>query len=200
MRFSKRSPGGLDLAEKPGSATRRTGVYGFTVSAALFVTPLTVTRIDGVTAAVTGMVRTVNVAWVAAAANSTDPVAGVAADGMVLASAALMPPEGAAHSIVASPDEDAPPLTVDGVSVTAVRKIGLTASGSDFATPPNVAVTLPVERAWTASPLTVTLALIAPGATTTVAGMWAPDVVEDSWTLAPPAGAAPVSVTLAVAV
>jgi len=178
----------------------RTGVYGFTVNVALFVTPLTVTRMDGVAVAVTGMVRTPNVACVEPAANSTDPVEGVATDVIVLASAALMPPDGAAHSIVASPDEEAPPRTVDGVSVTAVRKIGLTASGSVFATPPNVAVTLPVVRTWTASPVTVTLALIAPGATTTVAGMWAPDVVDDSWTLAPPAGAAPVSVTLAVAV
>ena len=67
--------------------------------------------------------------------------------------------------MVAAPLTRDPPVTVDGVSVTAVRKIGRTASGSCFATPPNFAVTTPLVSARTASAVSVMLAALAPGAT-----------------------------------
>ncbi|MGH9140807.1 MAG: hypothetical protein ACRD2I_06660, partial [Vicinamibacterales bacterium] len=77
--------------------------YGLTVIGALFVTPLTVTRIDGVVVVETGWVCTANDALVAPAANVVCPVVGVAADAFVLSSAAVSPPAGAGHSIVAVP-------------------------------------------------------------------------------------------------
>lgn len=74
--------------------------YGVTVKVLLFVTPLTVTRMAGVSTVVTAPARTTNDALVEPAANDNDSVVGAAADGLVLATVALKPPGGAGHSIV----------------------------------------------------------------------------------------------------
>ena len=94
-----------------------------TVSTALFVTPLTVTRIDGAVVAETGCVWTTNDAFVDPAANTVDAAVGAAAAVFVLSSVAVMPPAGAGHSIVAAPLDVAPPVTADGVNVLSLIHI-----------------------------------------------------------------------------
>ena len=62
------------------------------------------------------VVRTVKVPFVAPAATTIDEVVGDAMAGFVLESATVMPPDGAAHSVVATPLTGLPPTTDDGVS------------------------------------------------------------------------------------
>ena len=192
--------GHYDVGQSVKAPLQRPRDHGMTVSGALFVTPLAATRIAGVVTAVTLFVRTANAAAVVPAANVTVVVVGAATAAFVLVSVAVNPPGGAAHAIVAAPLTLDPPVTADGVNVTAVKRMARTLSASCFETPPYEAANTPDVNACTASAVTVIVALVWPGATVTAAGMCTPLVVVDSSTRAPTAGAGPVSVTLAVEV
>ena len=87
-----------------------------TVNAAFFVTACAEALIVTVVVAAGLVVRTVNVPFVAPAATTIDAVVGAATAVFVLDSATVMPPDGAAHSVVATPLTGFPPTTDDGVS------------------------------------------------------------------------------------
>jgi len=82
-------------------ATGRSTYYGVTVRDALFVTACAAALMLTVVAAAGRWVRTVNAPFVAPAGSTIDVVAGAATAGLVLESATVIPPGGAAHSIVA---------------------------------------------------------------------------------------------------
>ena len=89
-------------------------VAGFTVSkVVLVVPPYEAVMVTGV-AAVTALVVTVNVALVAPAATVT--LAGTAAADALLERETTAPPPGAAPLSVTVPVDDAPPLTLAGLS------------------------------------------------------------------------------------
>jgi hypothetical protein len=76
-------------------------LYGVTVRDALFVTPFTVALMLSVVADAGRLVWTVNPPFVAPAGITIDVVAGVATAVLVLERPTDVPPDGAAHSIVA---------------------------------------------------------------------------------------------------
>jgi hypothetical protein len=96
-------------------------LQGRTVNGALFVTPCAVALIDMVAGAETFEVRIANDLLVVPAEKVMDGVSGPAIDGFVLETAAVIPPDGAAHSIVAAALTVPPPVIVDGVNTTRVR-------------------------------------------------------------------------------
>jgi len=91
-----------------------TAVAGFTVSEAVFVVPPYEAEMVTGVAAVTALVVAVNVALVAPAATVT--LAGTAAADALLERATTAPPLGAAPLSVTVPVDDAPPLTLLGLS------------------------------------------------------------------------------------
>ena len=91
-----------------------------TVRDALFVTAFAAALMLTVVVAAGRVVRTVNPPFVAPAGSTIELVAGAATAGLVLESAIVIPPDGAAHSIVARPLTVPPPATVDGVRTTPV--------------------------------------------------------------------------------
>src|SRR5688572_1343135 len=96
---------------------------GFTVSVAVFVRPLYVAdSVTGVLAA-TVCVVTVNVALVEPAATVTVPGT-VAADVLLLVRETTAPPDGAAAVSATVPVDGLPPVTVDGLTLTALRLAG----------------------------------------------------------------------------
>jgi len=153
---------------------------------------------------VTALVLTVKLAVVAPAATVT--LAGTrAAAVLLLESATTAPPEGAAPLNVTVPVDDCvPPVTLVGFrvnedSVTGGGVAGFTVSVAVLVVPPNAALIVTAVAALTALVLTVKLAVVAPGATVTLAGTRAAAVLLlESATTAPPAGAAPLNVTVPV--
>jgi hypothetical protein len=152
----------------------------------------------------TALVVTVNVALAA-------PAATVTLDGtwatavLLLESATIAPPEGAAPVSVTVPVEDCtPPTTLVGFSVNDERvggggAAGVTVSEADRVAPLLVAEMVAVVDAATALVLTVNVVVVAPAATVTLDGTWATAVLLlESATVAPPAGAAPLRVTVPV--
>jgi hypothetical protein len=153
--------------------------------------------------AVTTLVLTVNVALVAPAVTVTLEGT-LAAVVLLLESATIAPPDGAAPLSVTVPVEKFPPVTLVGFSVTDERvgggaDAGVTMSEADLVAPPYVAEILTVVDVATALVLTVNVAVVAPATTVTLGGTLAAVVLLlESVTCAPPAGAGPLSVTVPV--
>ena len=95
---------------------------GFTVSAAVLVTPASTAEIVAVVAAVTALVVVLNVALVAPAATVTLP--GTTAAAALLDSVTTLPPAGAALVRVTVPVEALPPVTLVGLSTKVFRLAG----------------------------------------------------------------------------
>jgi hypothetical protein len=145
------------------------------------------------------VVVTVNVALVAPAATVT--LAGTDADaGRLLESDTTKPAPGAANVSVTVPVDGVPALTLAGASETddkAAWAAAVTVSVAVRVMPPNAPLmpTVPVVAGEPA--VTVNVALVPPAATVTLAGTVARAVLAlESETTAPPAGAAPLSVTV----
>src|SRR5438093_5237782 len=147
------------------------GGGGVTLSVAVFVappfTPVIVTGVDALTA----VVVTLNVALVAPAATVT--LAGTVAAALLLASVTPNPPAGAADVNVTVPCADVPPVTLVGLSETALSEAGggggVTVSVPAFVAPPYAPVIVTGVDAPTAAVVTLNVALVAPAATVTLA-------------------------------
>jgi len=127
---------------------------------------------------------------------------GTLATPLLLESATNAPPAGAPRVRVTVPVEDCrPPTTLDGFRVseaTVGRRTGVTVSEADRVTPLYVPEMVAVVVVITALVLTVNVALVPPAGTVTLEGTLAAPLLLESVTVAPPAGAAPVSVTVPV--
>jgi hypothetical protein len=180
--------------------TETDGGVGLTVRNACEVSncrlPLIVTSVLVVTVdVVTG-----NVARVAPAGTVT--VAGTDAMAWLLRSGTDVPPLGAGVSMITVPVEELPPTTPGGSSVTARSftggGCGVTVSVAERETPPNVAV-IATGVGWvTVWVVTLTNALVRPASTRTFWGTVAAAPSLESDTSAPPLGATPFSVTVAM--
>ena len=165
------------------------------VSVAVFAVPLSVADIVAVVFDVTEAALAVNVAVVLPAGIVT--VAGtVAAD--VLDSVITSPPAGAAEPIVTVPVLDLPEATVAGLSVSDFSVGAVIVSVAVFDTLPRVAVKVAAVLVATATVLTVNVPEVFPAATTTDATTVAEFELLDNFTVIPPVGAAPLSVTVPV--
>ena len=176
---------------------------GFTVSDADRVTPPKVPMMVTAVDVKTGLVLTVNVALVAPAGTIT--LAGTrAAEVLLLDSATCAPPAGAGPLNVTVPVDEFPPTTLVGFNVNeegvgAGEGTGVTVSEADTPTPPYAAEIATAVDALTTLVLTANVALVAPAATVTLAGVLATAVLLlDSITCAPPVGAGPLNVTVPV--
>jgi len=179
------------------------GGTGFTVTVAVRVTPLPVPVIVTAVALATELVVTAKLALLAPAATVT--LAGtVATAAFELERLTRSPPLGAALVKVAVPVAEPPPVTVEGLSVIALRLAG-GGTGSTVrvvvrVTPPPVPVIVIAVELATELVVTAKLALVVPAATVTLAGSAATAAFElERFTRNPPLGAALVSVTVPVA-
>jgi len=172
------------------------GVPGVTVSCADWVTPPLVPEIVTVVAVVTALVATANVAVVPPAATVTPPGT-VATAGLLLDRVTVTPPLGAAEDSMTVPVDVVPLVTLGG------RLSDVSVAGPDTVTCAR-RVVVPVAEMVTVVNVaqfghTVKLAAVLSAAkirkrgTGTTAGL-----LLDSVTIAPPAGAAALSVTVPV--
>ena len=175
-------PVGLEVTRSPLLPVAVTvnvadGDAGFTDSVAVLVAPpkapLIVTDVD----AVTPVVPIVKVALSAPAATVT--LAGtLAAVTLLLDSATMAPPMGAAVVNVTVPVAGAPPTTLVGLTVTADKlgpaAAGLTVSAAVRETPLKVPEIVSAVEAVTVVVVMVKVALVVPAATVTLAGTVAP--------------------------
>ena len=177
-------------------------VAGFTVREAVRVTPSKAAEIVDVVAVVTDVVVTVKLALVDPA--GTDTLVGVDTDVELSESATVAPPLGAAPLKVTVPCDELPPVTVDGLTATAVSVMpgGAVTINEVNAEPfPKVALRPTVVSAATMNVCTLKEARSDPAGTVIVAGMAATAVLELlSVTCAPPDGATPSSTTVAMEV
>jgi hypothetical protein len=177
-------------------------VAGFTVREAVRVTPSKAAEIVDVVAVVTDVVVTVKLALVDPA--GTDTLVGVDTDVELSESATVAPPLGAAPLKVTVPCDELPPVTVDGLTATAVSVTpgGAVTINEVNAEPfPKVALRPTVVSAATMNVCTLKEARSDPAGTVIVAGMTATAVLELlSVTCAPPDGATPSSTTVAMEV
>jgi hypothetical protein len=174
-------------------------VAGFTVSKVVLVVPPYVAEMVTGVATVTALVVTVNVALVAPAATVTLP--GTVAADAPLERETIAPPLLAAPLSVTVPVDGDPPFTVAGLSATedsATAVAGFTVSKVVLVVPPYEAEMVTGVATATALVVTVNVALVAPAATVTLAGTAAADALLERETIAPPLGAPPLSVTIAV--
>jgi hypothetical protein len=191
----------LDGDWSAGAASGPDPAGGFTVSVAVRVAPPPVAV--SVTAVVleTVLVVTVNCALVA-------PGSTVTADGVdatapfELARLTASPPVGAALESVTVPVDDAPPVTLDGATVSAETLAGggtaVTVTVAALVVVPCVAVIVAEVDAVTVLVAMVKVALVAPAGTVTLAGTVATALLLDRVTTRPPLAAALVSVTVPV--
>jgi hypothetical protein len=149
-------------------------------------------------AVATTLVVTVKVAVVAPDATATlvGVVANVLLSDSVTVLCAAVPTAGAFKVTV--PIEELPPKTLAGFMATEARTTGLMVSVADCANPLYVPVIVTGVEAVTTVVVTVNVALVAPVATTTLAGVVEAALVSDSVTVlcavVPTAGAARVTV------
>jgi hypothetical protein len=127
----------------------------------------------------------------------------LATPGLLLESLTCAPPAGAGPLKVTVPVEDpSSPITLDGFNVREVTVGsggGVTVSEAVLTVPPKDAEIVTEVEAVTALVVTVKVALVAPAGTVTLEGTCAVVVLLlESVTCAPPDGAAPLSVTVAV--
>jgi hypothetical protein len=132
-------------------------------------------------AAATTLVVTVNVALVAPAATVT--LAGVADDALSSDSVTKVPPVGAGPFKVTVPIEELPPNTLTGFITTEESARGTIASEPVCVDPLNVPVIVTGVEVVTALVVTVKVAVVAPVATTTLAGVVANVLLSDSVTV-----------------
>jgi hypothetical protein len=150
-----------------------------------------------VAAVVPAVVVTVNVPVVLPAATVTE--AGTAAAVLLLDKATDMPPVGAALLKVTVPVEEAPRATLAGLRATDEITVGaVMVNTAVLLVLLEKAVIVPVVVVVTADAVTVKVALVLPAATVTLAGTVAAELSLESETKTPPAGAAPVNVTVPV--
>jgi hypothetical protein len=144
----------------------------------------------------TALVVTVNVAVVAAAATVT--VAGtVAAAVLLLLSATTAPPDGAGPLRVTVPVDGVPPVTDVGFTPRELTTGGVTVKAPLFVVLLYVAEMFTSVLLATGLVVTVNVPVVSPAATGTLAGTVAAAVLSlASVTTAPPAGAAPLNVTV----
>jgi hypothetical protein len=145
----------------------------FIVRVAERVTPPPVAEITTLVVAVTVFVVTVKLALVAPAGTVT--VAGTVAAVLLLASVTTSPPEEAGEVRVTVPVEELPPVTLEGfrlpLDTVAAAAAGFTAKVADRVTTPAIAEIATAVDAVTTFVVTVKLALVAPAATVTLAGL-----------------------------
>src|SRR5437867_3419687 len=199
-------PAGLEEPDSPVrpvavSVNRAPAGCGLTVRVAVRVAPLPVPVIVTAVAAVTVLVVSANVALMAPAATVT--LAGtVATATFELARLTRSPPLGAALVRVAAPVAEPPPVSVEGVTVIALRLAGggtgLTVRVALRVAPPPAPVIVTDVAAVTALVVTVNVALVAPAATVTLAGTVAAALLLVTVTTIPPVGAAAVKVAVPV--
>jgi hypothetical protein len=144
----------------------------------------------------TPVVETVNVPVVAPAAIVA--VAGTVAFELLEDRLTVVPPGGAGAFKVIVPVEDLPPWTELGESVRLAKPDGLIVRVAVFVALPSPAVIVVVTVEVTPVVLTVNAPVVAPAATVTDAGKVALELPDVSVTTMPPAGAAPVRVTVPV--
>lgn len=176
------------------------GAGGVTVNVALRVLPPDEPEMLIGVEDVTAVVVTVNVLLVAPAATVT--LVGTVAAAELSERVTTVPPEGAAAASVTVPVDEAPPATLDGLSVSADR-VGAAAarvmdSAANWNTLSSAALNCTVVES-TGKVVTVKVALVAPAGTVTVAGtVAAPGRFAPRLTVTPPAGAPPDRVTVPV--
>jgi hypothetical protein len=147
--------------------------------------------------AVTAVVVTVKVAVVAPSLTVT--LAGTPADALLSERATGAPPAGAALVNVTVPVEELPPVTLDGFKVTPESAAGSVMVRSDvLVTPAATALIVATVLVETAVVATVNVAVVAPELTVTLGGKVADGLLLERATVVPPAGAAPVRVTVPV--
>jgi hypothetical protein len=148
--------------------------------------------------ALTLAVFTVNVAEVFPAGILTD--AGTVASDESLDSEIVIPPAGAGPLSVTVPVELFPPVTLVGLRESEISTVGSMVSSTFSVTPLADPVIVAVVATETGAVLMANVAELLPlGTTTFVGGVTAPLLLESS-TGNPPAGAAPLSVTVPVEV
>jgi hypothetical protein len=150
-----------------------------------------------VVAVATGLVVTVNAAVVPPWGTVTVP--GTEATAALLLRDTAAPPAGAGPFRVTVPMEEVAPVTLVGLSPSDAMAGGNTVSEAVCAGPlPYAAEMVTVVEAATGRVVTVKDALVAPSGTVTLAGTEAATLLLESETAAPPAGAAPLNVTVPV--
>jgi hypothetical protein len=195
-------PAGVDVIRsplRPVAVTVSVAVCaaGVTVRVAVRVTPAALAVIVTGVDVVTALVGIAKVALVAPCA--TDTLAGTVAAVLLSDSATVNPPAGAADVSVTVPCEEAPPVTLVGLTETAESAAaadGVTVRVAVRVMPPAFAVIVTGVDVVTALVGIAKVALVAPCATDTLAGTVAAVLLSDSATVNPPAGAAAVSVTV----
>ena len=197
-------PTGLDTTRSPLRPLAVTvkltpAAAGFTVSAAVLVTPTKTAEMVAEVEAVTEVVVTVKLALVAPAGTVT--LVAVAAVEL-LESDMNAPPAGAALVRVNVPCDVAPPVTLVGFSVSELRLAGggtgFTVSVAVRDAPPNEPVIIAEVDALTVLVVTVKLALVLPASIVTLAGTVTAVELSESDMTAPPVGAAAVKVAVPV--
>jgi len=179
------------------------GGWGVTVSEVVCVTPAYDAEIVTGVELATAIVVTCTVARVSPAA--TVMLAGtVAAEVLLLDRETTAPPLGAGPLSITVPVDGFPPLTLVGLTVSALRVglgggWGVTVSGAVCVTPAyDAEIVTGVELA-TAIVVTCTVARVSPAATVMLAGTVAAEVLLlDRETTVPPLGAGPLSITVPV--
>jgi len=188
------------FAGAAGTGAAGVGVDGVTVSTPLRLTPsVAVIVADAVDATV--VVATENVRLELPAATVT--LAGTVATAVLLLdSVTTAPPDGAGPLSVTVPWDEAPPVTVAGDSDSVASDGALVAPGVTVSTVPHVVFSTAHIFACVVDDTlvvpTLKVVVVAPAGTVTVAGTVAGDI-EESCTVAPPAGAGAFNVTVAVA-
>lgn len=147
--------------------------------------------------AITGTVEIVNVALLAPP-GTVICAESVAEAVSLLVTEIVAPPVGAAPVRYTVPSELAPPVTVDGLRVTAVTVGGAIVKVPDTPLPWNDAVTVTAVDAATGDVPTENVAVVAPAATVTLVGTVALAAFPERVTTVPPAGAAVRRVTVPV--